>query len=116
MSWAIGFDTTWKRDIGYGVPALCDHPKCNHKIDRGLSYVCGNAPYGGEKGCGLYFCSEHLFTVDSLCLSCLNDDPYFEPTPDVAEWINQKLTHPSWQAWRDDNPEEVASLSFAMLY
>ncbi|HEV7521417.1 MAG TPA: hypothetical protein VGP89_09990, partial [Candidatus Angelobacter sp.] len=60
MGWSLGFDSNWQRDIGYGVPAYCDHPKCNKKIDRGLSYVCGGEPYGGELGCGLYFCSEHL--------------------------------------------------------
>ena len=60
MGWSKGYDNNWKREIGYGVEAVCDHPKCNKKIDRGLSYVCGGQPYGGEHGCGLYFCSEHL--------------------------------------------------------
>lgn len=53
MSWAIGYDENWKRDVGYGVPAICDHPGCNEKIDRGLAFVCGGEPMGGEKGCGL---------------------------------------------------------------
>ncbi len=44
MSWAVGFDETWQRDIGYGVPAYCDHPGCMAEIDRGLSYVCGGEP------------------------------------------------------------------------
>jgi hypothetical protein len=56
MSWAVGFDSNWKRDIGYGVPATCDRPGCGTGIDRGLAYVCGGQPYGGEEGCGLYFC------------------------------------------------------------
>ena len=57
MSWAIG---EFKgRDIGYGVPSICDHPDCNKEIDRGLSYVCGGDVYGGEYGCGLFFCEEH---------------------------------------------------------
>jgi len=52
MGWSIGFDSRWNRDIGYGVPAYCDHPKCNEEIDRGLAYVCcGEQPYGGEHGC-----------------------------------------------------------------
>jgi len=50
MGWSIGFDSSWNRDIGYGVPAYCDHPKCSKKIDRGLSYVCGGEPYGGGGG------------------------------------------------------------------
>src|SRR5688572_18744194 len=70
MSWAIGFDSHWQRDIGYGVPAFCDHPKCDKEIDRGLSYVCGGEPYGGERGCGLYFCGEHLWNPGQLCNRC----------------------------------------------
>ncbi len=45
MGWSLGHDNRWGkfgRDIGYGVPAICDHPGCNAEIDRGLSYVCGN--------------------------------------------------------------------------
>ena len=60
MSWALGYDSQWMRDIGYGLPAYCDHPGCMAEIDRGLAYVCGSEPYGGEHGCGLYFCDKHL--------------------------------------------------------
>jgi len=60
MSWSIGFDEYWQRDIGYGVTAHCDHPGCEQKIDRGLSYVCGGFPFGGAYGCGLHFCEKHL--------------------------------------------------------
>lgn len=28
MGWSVGYDDNWKRDIGYGVPALCDYPDC----------------------------------------------------------------------------------------
>ena len=55
MGWSLGYDSNWNRDIGYGVPAYCDHPYCNEEIDRGLSYVCGDALYGGDRGCGLFF-------------------------------------------------------------
>src|SRR4051812_7048849 len=27
MGWSIGYDSNWQRDIGYGVPAFCDHPQ-----------------------------------------------------------------------------------------
>jgi len=64
MSWSIGYDSNWKRDIGYGVPATCDFPGCGKSIDRGLSCVCGGEPYGGERGRGLYFCGDHLQFVD----------------------------------------------------
>lgn len=100
MGWSLGFDNTWQRDIGYGVPAVCDHPKCNEKIDRGLAYVCGGHPYGGEDGCGLYFCYKHLRVgfsgrpdATQLCPKCARYDktPY-KPKPDLLEWTNRKDT------------------------
>lgn len=101
MSWSIGYDENWARDIGYGVPAICDHPKCSEKIDRGLSYVCGGEPYGGEKGCGLFFCPEHL-TASGVCRRCATKKKPFEPKPDTPEWINHKATDPSWAEWRKE--------------
>lgn len=106
MSWAVGFDTRWKRDIGYGVPAYCDHPGCMAKIDRGLSYVCGGDTYGGERGCGLYFCEKHLawgVRLPQLCERCRKrrGKTPFKPTPDHPDWIYHKATDPSWQEWRD---------------
>jgi hypothetical protein len=109
VSWSIGHDSNWNRDIGYGVPAICDHPGCGEKIDRGLGYVCGGAPYGGDQGCGLYFCSKHRDHHD-LCARCaVNADP-FDATPDSLEWVNHKLTHESWAVWRDTNPTDVGML------
>ncbi len=108
MSWSIGYDHNWHRDIGYGVPATCDHPGCGKEINRGLVHVCcAQQPCGGD-GCGLYFCSDHMYhsaTQSSIggtakCLRCLYDDTPFEPTPDTAEWIEHKETHESWAAWR----------------
>lgn len=124
MGWSIGYDEKWKRDIGYGVPAVCDQPDCGESIDRGLSFVCGGEPYGGEYGCGLYFCGQHLLgEVESLpavgesqtypvpvCDRCeVAAEPY-EPTGDVAVWIAHKLTDKSWARWRAENPDEVARL------
>lgn len=102
MGWAVG---EFKgRDIGYGVPAICDHPGCGTEIDRGLAYVCGGEPYGGEDGCGLFFCDEHLgYTEDvaaQRCERCCKGEPAFDPTPDTPEWINHKETDPSWAEWR----------------
>lgn len=124
MGWSIGHDHNWNRDIGYGVPATCDHPGCGTRIDRGLSYVCGGEPYGGEKGCGLFFCSEHLmfrtkhnsFQGPQRCERCVEEDESdpFEPTPDVPEWLQWKLTDESWQRWRDENPEEVSAIKDAL--
>jgi hypothetical protein len=123
MGWAIGFDPNWKRDIGYGVPAICDHPGCGKEIDRGLGYVCGGDVYGGEHGCGLFFCGDHLRPSEGegdnwafVCGSCEKgeDAERYEPTPDTLEWVEHKLTDESWSDWRKANPEEVASLKTAL--
>lgn len=100
MSWAVGFDSMWQRDIGYGVPAFCDHPDCDEEIDRGLGYVCGAEPYGGEKGCGLFFCGRHQFGWQQQCERCLAGKQPFMPKPDHPEWVRHKQTDPSWAAWR----------------
>lgn len=112
MGWEIGFDDKWKRDIGYGVPAFCDHPGCTEKIDRGLAYVCGGEPYGGDRGCGLFFCYTHLRMTSKgqLCKKCKNGKQPFEPKREHPDWINWKLTDPSWEQWRNENPEEVKKL------
>lgn len=110
MSWSIGYDNKWKRDIGYGVPCWCDHPGCTEEINRGLSYVCGGEPYGGEAGCGLYFCEQHRFPT--LCDSCLHERPKdFDAKPDHPEWIHWKLTDASWAEWRAENPDFVKAHS-----
>lgn len=113
MGWSIGSGID-DRDIGYGVPALCDHPKCAKKINRGLSYCCGG--YLSGYGCGLYFCSDHLVCVRKphgcdddieLCSRCKRYKPPYEPKEDIQEWIDHKLNDPSWAKWRQDNPEFV---------
>lgn len=117
MGWSVGHDNNWNRDIGYGVPSICDYPDCSKEIDRGLSYVCGGEPYGGDEGCGLYFCGDHLlFTFDGKSLSkqrcdrcCANQEPY-NPKPDTLEWIGWKLNDLSWQQWRDEHPQEVEQM------
>jgi hypothetical protein len=115
MGWSIGFDERWKRDIGYGVPAVCDHPDCTEEIDRGLSFVCGDEPYGGDRGCGLYFCSKHQVGSvrggSQLCERCYpRVRKSFTPKPDVREWIEHKLTDKSWARWRKESRKEVAEL------
>lgn len=115
MSWSIGWDPKWKRDIGYGVPAFCDHPGCNESIDRGLAYVCGGEPYGGERGCGLYFCAKHLRAHPQICLRCESNKLPFDPKPEHPKWIGHKLTDESWKQWRDENPKEVRNLTDRVL-
>lgn len=73
MGWSNCGQDRDGREIGYGIPATCDHPGCTKRIDRGLAYVCGGEHGGGENGCGKYFCYEHLVmgVVDAqLCPEC----------------------------------------------
>ena len=108
MGWSIGFDDNWQRDIGYGVPAECDFPRCRVRINRGLAHVCGNEPYGGEKGCGLYFCHKHLQGQYQRCSRCANyKKKFFTPKPDVPMWIKWKLKDESWANWRKTPPGTV---------
>ncbi len=111
MGWSIGYDSNWQRDIGYGVPAYCDHPKCSEVIDRGLGCVCGGEPYGGEKGCGLYFCENHLYMWPQRCPKCARYDkkPY-KAKPDHPEWIQFKLTDKSWAKWRKENWHKIEEM------
>lgn len=138
MGWSLGEHDG--RDIGYGVPAFCDHPGCGAEIDRGLAYVCGGEPYGGEEGCGLFFCSAHLGYTDSdeindklsgggVCERCgdflermhcwekrgsrgkVPAFKPFNPTPDHPLWIRHKLKDPSWAEWRAENPGLVEELT-----
>lgn len=109
MGWSLGYDEKWKRWIGYGVPAYCDHPDCNKEIDRGLAFVCGGEPYGGENGCGLFFCSEHL-SVNSLCQRCETGKKPFKPKKEHPKWIKHIITDKSWRVWREENKKEFEKL------
>lgn len=101
MSWAVGFDSMWKRDIGYGVPAVCDHPDCDEPIDRGLAHVCcDQQAYGGERGCGLFFCGRHS-DYHGQCERCQEGKQPFMPKPDTPDWTHFKATDPSWAKWRE---------------
>lgn len=109
MSWSIGYDSAWKRDIGYGVPAYCDHPQCFAQIDRGLGHVCGGEPYGGEHGCGLYLCEHHLHYTSRgpLCARCRNHRKSSYPAKeDHPDWVRHKATDPSWAEWRAAQKQE----------
>jgi len=114
MGWSLGFDDKWNRWVGYGVPAYCDHPKCNKEIDRGLAHVCGGEPYGGEMGCGLYFCEEHLFLHEKkgqVCARCNSGkDPYKRIKHEHPKWIKHLLTDKSWEEWRNENKDDVERL------
>ena len=118
MGWSLGYDKEWERDVGYGVPAHCDHPRCDEVIDRGLGYVCGSDIYGGDHGCGLHFCGGHLFHRTPRgadrsvmnCKRCMSYKPPYDPKPDHPSWAHHKLTDPSWEEWRLAHPEALHQL------
>ena len=59
MGWAdCGTDSNG-RHIGYAFEATCDYEGCEEKIDRGLSFVCGDMHGEDEVSCEKYFCGEH---------------------------------------------------------
>ena len=108
MSWSIGFDNNWQRDIGYGVPAYCDHPQCWAEINRGLGYVCGAEPYGGERGCGLYFCEHHAYGDKQLCPRCRYSRTPYKAKADHHDWLRHKETDESWAEWRAERGKVAA--------
>lgn len=113
MSWAVGYDNNTQRFIGYGVPAYCDHPRCKAEIDRGLGYICGwGEPYGGDRGCGRFFCMEH--GGGTLCPRCSNyKSPYKSISIEHPDWLHHLETDTSWAEWwaeRDRKLKEIESL------
>lgn len=60
MGWANYGEDSQGRPIGYAHEAICDHPSCDAKIDRGLSYACGDMHGDDEISCEKYFCDDHL--------------------------------------------------------
>lgn len=109
-----------KRWGGYGVPAICEHPKCNEEINRGMAYACGGEPFS-EWGCDRYFCSKHReyhsFNTGSgretkeVCARCAKRKLPFPYKPEHQDWINHLLTDESWAEWRKNNPDIVKPLA-----
>ena len=118
MGWSLGWSSQWDRDIGYGVPAYCDHPRCRAEIDRGLSYVCCDEEVGGgDYGCGLFFCSEHRKTYRAghlMCSRCGHYKRPFTAKPDHPRWFYHKLHDYSWAEWRAENAEDVERMRVAV--
>lgn len=97
------------RWAGYGVPAVCDWPDCEAAIDRWLAYKCedhgnfwGDDVWVSAEGCGLYFCEDHSYETNGHATA--------SPKPDIREWIEHMLTDESWEQWRTENPDRVASM------
>jgi hypothetical protein len=59
-------------ELGYSVPDICHERGCEVLIDRGQAYMCGKTDshwFGGDEGCGGFFCGEHI--GGRLCLVCM---------------------------------------------
>lgn len=111
MGWSYG--EVGGRDVGYGVPAYCDHPGCKVEIDRGLRYICGyQQPGGGEDGCGNFFCSAH--GGGALCERCTAGKDAFPEKADHPKWLRWKLRDGSWAEWRKQNPAAVEAIRAAL--
>jgi hypothetical protein len=112
MGWANCGTDSKGRGIGYAHPAMCDHPGCKTKIDRGLTYACGGMHglhnvLGGDEhidwsamyiSCEGYFCEKHRThaTLEhkdgadlwgpELCLSCAASlDDAYRNDPEMRE-------------------------------
>lgn len=72
MGWGNCGQDSQGRQIGYYHSATCDHPGCEEKIDRGLSYVCGEMHGEDEVSCEKYFCDAHRKTAPGLCGTWVN--------------------------------------------
>lgn len=80
------------RPIGYLYESTCDHPGCNKKIYRGLSYACGGMHGEDEFSCEKYFCEDHLpwcvLTEDgsyvNICLEC------YQTLIESGEWVEDE--------------------------
>jgi hypothetical protein len=108
MGWAVGWDFEHRRWLGYGVPAICEHPDCDESIDRGIYYRCGGME---DEGCDQFFCGSHLYYVEgfeeSVCQRCGNGEDPFPIKPDTEEWATHLLTDESWAQWRRENPGQL---------
>lgn len=125
MGWGRCGTDSKGREIGYAVSARCDHPDCKAKIDRGLSYACGDW-HGTSIGCEGYFCGDHLAhrwdpgeeAVQQFCAECaaeLDDQRLtdllsaanevaisdtLEEARDIARDVLKR-----WDEWTDTTPE-----------
>jgi hypothetical protein len=93
MGWADCGTDSDGRPIGYAFEATCDEPGCEEKIDRGVSYACGNMHGDGDGyGCEKYFCPAHLRGS----------------APDGAGKM-RLVCMPCEAQWRREKPDEAAA-------
>ena len=112
MWYSIWYDWRLDRFIGYGVPATCEYPWCNAKIDRSVSYAC-NSWY--HDWCWLFFCEHHKkYGVEGfehpVCERCAKWEEPFPQKPEHEEWTRFMLIDKSWKEWRKKNPKKVQEM------
>lgn len=111
----MGYGVYWvperNRWEGYGVPAVCDFPDCDEKIDHGIAYRCevhreiwydeeDREVEHEDEGCGLTLCEGHRYQSGTHF--------WVDPKPQAHEWIVWVLSDESWKQWRKENPDRVA--------
>ena len=96
MGWANCGTDSKGRPIGYAHDATCDHPGCDAKIDRGLSYACGGMHGTRDRHdvvdvCEGYFCGEHKRCVMIegyliwVCFACYENLKDLDEEPEEEE-------------------------------
>jgi len=102
MSWAVGYDREHERWRGYGVPAYCDVAGCGAEIDRGFGWLCDciECMDIDELERSIFVCGKHTHAD-------VDEDQLPDEHPD---WVRHILTDDSWERWRAENPERVATL------
>lgn len=115
MGWAnCGYDSNG-RPIGYAFEATCDHPGCKAKIDRGVSYACGNMHGELDHACEGYFCGDHLsgtLPIDGkergVCQACYEQwKKYAIENPDDADELIEFFDEWEGPEWRSPSSTDL---------
>ena len=105
MGWGTCGTDSRGRNIGYLFPARCDHPGCHRRIDRGLSYVCGDMHGDDEVSCEKYFCSKHktnYVEIDDVMSSRMPSDKRLLNICDECAKVMREDGSDLWEYDEDD--------------
>jgi hypothetical protein len=109
MGWANCGTDSRGRNIGYGTRAKCDYPGCKARIDRGLSYACGDMHGKLEWACEGYFCEKHLsksLLIDDetkqVCENCYREAKQYaidnpEDADELVAWFEEEEGEDWWE-------------------
>lgn len=79
MGWGNCGTDSKGRGIGYLFDGTCDHPGCEEKLNRRLSYACGGMHGQNGLSCEGYFCEKHTKYArcdeygGNLCFQCTQE-------------------------------------------